>query len=67
MKILSISLLVLTLLFGCASTQNSPEPSVGIGDYAPDFKVVGVSENELRLSDFTGKKNVVLIFYESYL
>ena len=67
MKILSISLLVLILLFGCASTQNSPEPSVSIGDYAPDFKVVSVSENELRLNDFTRKKNVVLIFYESYL
>ncbi len=34
-----------------------------VGDVAPDFSIIDVSGNEVRLSDFKGKKNVVLIFY----
>ena len=34
-----------------------------VGDSAPDFNLVGVSGNELRLSDYKSKKNVILIFY----
>ncbi len=34
-----------------------------VGDNAPDFSLVDVSGNEVRLSNFKGKKNVVLIFY----
>ncbi len=34
-----------------------------VGDGAPDFSIIDVSGNEVRLSDFKGKKNVVLIFY----
>ena len=59
MKILGLPLLIITLLFGCASTGPSPE----VGDNAPDFSIVDVSGNEIRLSDFKGKKNVVLVFY----
>ena len=41
------------------SAGQSPE----IGDSAPDFSLVDVSGNEIRLGDFKGKKNVVLVFY----
>ncbi len=34
-----------------------------VGDVAPDFSIIDVSGNEVRLSNFKGKKNVVLIFY----
>jgi len=59
MNRIALILLVLVLLFGCASTGQTPE----MGEYAPDFNLVDVSGNEVRLSDFKGKKNVVLIFY----
>ena len=35
-----------------------------MGDNAPDFSLVDVSGNDVRLSDFKGKKNVVLVFYK---
>jgi peroxiredoxin len=34
-----------------------------VGDNTPDFSLVDVSGNEIRLGDFKGKKNVVLAFY----
>ena len=37
-----------------------------MGDNAPDFSLVDVSGNEVRLSDFEGKKNVALIFYAEH-
>ena len=33
------------------------------GDVAPDFKLKSHLGDEVRLSDFKGKKNVVLAFY----
>jgi peroxiredoxin Q/BCP len=54
--------MVFALLAGCASTGASPK----VGDFAPDFSLVDVSGNEVRLSDFKGKKKVVLIFYTLY-
>ena len=58
-----IFILVLAVfLVNCASTVRSPS----VGDHAPDFSLVDVSGNEVRLSDFKGKKNVVLIFYDDY-
>ena len=67
MKKIGLILLVFTLLVGCASTGQSPGSSPEVGDNAPDFSIIDVSGNEVRLSDFKGKKNVALIFYESYL
>ena len=63
MKKIGFILLVLALLAGCASTGQSPVSSPNVGDYAPDFSLVDVSGNEVRLSDFKGKENVVLFFY----
>jgi peroxiredoxin Q/BCP len=34
-----------------------------VGDRAPDFELEAVSGQKVRLSDFRGKKNVVLFFY----
>jgi cytochrome oxidase Cu insertion factor (SCO1/SenC/PrrC family) len=66
MKKLSLILPVFALLFGCASTAQSPGPSPEAPDYAPDFSLVDVSGNEVRLSDFKGKKNIALIFYADH-
>lgn len=59
MKKIGLIMAVFTLLYGCASTVQSPEA----GKTAPDFIVTDVLGNEVRLSEFKGKKNVVLIFY----
>ena len=67
MKKIALILLVCTFLVNCASTAqspvSSPVSSPNVGDYAPDFSLVDVSGNEVRLSDFKGKKKVALIFY----
>jgi cytochrome oxidase Cu insertion factor (SCO1/SenC/PrrC family) len=59
-------LVVFALLVGCASTSHSPAPSVKVGNAAPDFSLVDASGNQVRLSEFKGKKNVVLIFYKRH-
>ena len=62
MRKIALILVVFAFFVGCASTGPSPVK----GDQAPDFTLVDVSGNELRLSDFYDKKNVVLIFYSDY-
>lgn len=37
--------------------------SLAIGSAAPDFTLKDQNQKEIKLSDFSGKKNVVLIFY----
>lgn len=37
--------------------------SLAVGDKAPDFDVVSSNGKSLKLSEFAGKKNVVLYFY----
>ena len=59
MKKIGLILVVLWFLINVASAGQSLE----VGDSAPDFNLVSVSGDELRLSDYNGKKNVILIFY----
>jgi cytochrome oxidase Cu insertion factor (SCO1/SenC/PrrC family) len=61
-KKIGLILVVFALLVGDASTGQSPK----LGDYAPEFSLVDVSGNEVRLSDFKGKRNVALIFYAEH-
>ena len=37
--------------------------TLAVGDRAPDFTLADTEGKEVRLSDFRGKKNVVLAFY----
>src|SRR6516164_9823619 len=39
------------------------EMSLSLGQTAPDFTLKDHSQKEVKLSDFAGKKNVVLVFY----
>ena len=49
--------------FGRTSVANETQ-TLKVGDQAPDFELPGHRNNEkVRLSDFRGKKNVVLVFY----
>ena len=36
---------------------------IGVGNNAPEFTLKDQSQKEVKLSDFAGKRNVVLIFY----
>ena len=65
MKKLISSLLVLCALAAVAAAQTpqAPQTKLKVGDVAPDFTLSDTAGNKVRLSDFRGKKNVVLAFY----
>lgn len=39
---------------------------VKVGDQAPDFTLEDMNGKKISLSDFAGKKNVVLVFYRGH-
>ncbi len=39
---------------------------VQVGDEAPDFTLLAYSGDILTLSDYRGKKNVILVFYRGH-
>jgi len=63
MKKISLILVVFAFLVFCASDGQSQDVSLMVGDKAPDFSLVDDSGNEIKLGDFKGKKNIVLVFY----
>ena len=62
MKRIAFILLVFVFLINGASAGQSPD----VGDSAPDFSLVDETGKEIKLGDFTGKKNVILIFYAEH-
>jgi hypothetical protein len=46
-----------------AQNVNVSHTTLKAGDMAPDFSLLDNHWNAVRLSDFRGKKNVVLAFY----
>jgi hypothetical protein len=46
-----------------AQNVNVSHTTLKAGDIAPDFTLLDNHWNAVRLSDFRGKKNVVLAFY----
>ena len=64
---------VLMFVFGLTAfaqqptQQSSPPPAIKthlkVGDAAPDFTLPGTDGKTYKLSDFKGKKTVVLAFY----
>lgn len=61
---LAITALILTFVVGAlAQTPQAPVTKLKVGDTAPDFTLTDTTGNPVRLSDFRGKKNVVLAFY----
>ena len=59
--------LILTIFCAAAIfAQNAPKPpqtNLKVGDAAPDFSLTDTDGNTVKLSDFKGKKSVVLAFY----
>ena len=46
-----------------ATPTPTPTPKLKVGEAAPDFELVDTTRKKIKLSDFKGKKNVVLAFY----
>jgi peroxiredoxin len=46
-----------------AQTPQAPKTTLKVGDMAPDFTLTDTTGKAVKLSDFRGKKNVVLAFY----
>ena len=60
-------LLVLALLAGqfpaAAQQEAIAQTSLKVGAVAPDFTLPSDQQKSVKLSDFRGKKNVILAFY----
>ena len=73
MRKLAITLAAWLLVGGCLTTplraadnKSAPPPALKVGDPAPDFKLQyfdGTDLKDVSLSQYRGKKNVVLAFY----
>ena len=56
-------LLVLCAVGVLAQQPAPPKTTLKVGDAAPEFSLRDTEGKEVKLSDFKGKKNVVLAFY----
>ena len=68
-RILLASFVMIALLLALPSpAQQSQQPAIAktnlkVGDVAPDFTLPDQNGNQVKLSEFRGKKNVILAFY----
>lgn len=66
MKKIIANLLCVFVLSVCVYAQSTPKPpesTLKVGDNAPQFELTDTTGKAVKLSDFKGKKNVVLAFY----
>ena len=64
MKKLIVLIMLLALSIVASAQQPSPPKThLKVGDAAPDFTLTDTNGQPVKLSDFKGKKNVVLAFY----
>lgn len=61
--VLGLGLLFALSTVALAQGQPSIKTHLKVGDAAPDFTLPGTDGKTYKLSDFKGKKNVVLAFY----
>lgn len=65
MKLRYFAAALLLVLAGTAlgQTPAAPTTHLKVGDAAPDFELTDTAGKKVKLSEFKGKKNVVLAFY----
>ena len=59
---LAVALLLSSVIAASAQAQ-APKTHLKVGDPAPDFTLIDTKRQPVKLSDFKGKKSVVLAFY----
>ncbi len=63
MNAFSAALLAAGMAAALNAQINPPKTSLKIGDMAPDFTLNSTAGQKVTLSEFRGKKNVVLAFF----
>ena len=61
--ILGLFLLCAFAAISFAQVPQTPQTKLKVGDPAPDFTLTDTAGKTVKLSDFKGKKTVVLAFY----
>ena len=62
-RVFSLAILLILSMAASAQQPTPPKTQLKVGDAAPDFSLTDTNGKEVKLSDFRGKKNVVLAFY----
>ncbi len=60
--IISIAAMLVFAISAIGQTPQAPTTTLKVGDMAPDFTLTDTGGNPVKLSDYRGKKNVVLAF-----
>jgi peroxiredoxin len=63
MRKLRFLVLAATAASALLAQINPPKTQLKVGDEAPDFTLPSTTGQPVKLSDFRGKKNVVLAFF----
>ncbi len=63
MRKLRFLVLIATATAALLAQANPPKTHLKVGDEAPDFTLPSTAGQPVKLSDFRGKKNVVLAFF----
>ena len=63
MRSIRFLLLASTAAAALFGQVNPPKTQLKVGDEAPDFTLPSTTGQQVKLSDFRGKKNVVLAFF----
>ena len=62
-RMMGVGVLLALASVSAFAQQAAPRTSLKVGDAAPDFTLPGTDGKTYKLSDFKGKKTVVLAFY----
>jgi AhpC/TSA family len=62
-RTLTVLLMATALTLGVVATGSMPSLAVEVGQPAPDFKLPATTGGDIALSDYRGKKWVLLEFY----